>query len=217
MAQHLAQLLDDLKDRVFRLGASVLQVTEQAVESVLRADASLASQVVAEDDRIDEEEVRIEKKCIDLLALHAPTAGDLRVVTTLIKINSDLERVADCAVNIAQRVPPLAQASDPRLPADLRLLAGAVLEQLRRTIASVRLDDEQEATAVLAGDNRIDALYQQIVQDMLLRMESDGVKANLDLSHIMIAKNLERIGDHCTNIAEDVIFIHSGRIVRHQK
>ena len=115
MSRHLHDLLDDLKMRVARMSALVQHIVEQAIESVLAADAELARKTVESDRRIDDEEVKVEQAAIDLLALHQPAAGDLRLITTVIKINSDLERIADCAVNVAQRVLPLtAHGADGR-------------------------------------------------------------------------------------------------------
>src|SRR4051812_7518977 len=134
MSRHLVDLLDDLKTRVARMSALVQHIVEQAIESVLAADAQLARKTVESDRRIDDEEVKVEQAAIDLLALHQPAAGDLRLITTVIKINSDLERIADCAVNVAQRVLPLSGHGraegghrvrhEP--PADLRLMCTSV-------------------------------------------------------------------------------------------
>ena len=215
MSVHLHQLLDELKDRVARMSTLVYQLVETSVDSLLQADARLAQDAISQDDRIDAEEVAVEKSCIDLLALQQPAAGDLRLVTTIIKVNSDFERIADCAVNVAQRVLPLARQESYDPPTDLRLMSNSVLATLRDTIKAFNLQDEMLARQVLRSDDVVDALYHQIVQDMLNMMESDGQKANTDLGNIMIAKNLERIADHCTNIAEDVIYVHTGRIIRH--
>ncbi len=195
--------------------ALVLQVVEQSCEAVFTADAKLAQETIALDQRIDDEEVRVEKSAIDVLALQQPAAVDLRTVTTIIKVNADFERIADCAVNVAQRVLPLSQIPDYRPPSDLRLMANTVLAILRDTIKAFNLRDEALARHVLKSDDVVDALYHQIVQDMICLMETDGQKATSDLGNIMIAKNLERIADHCTNIAEDVVYIHTGRIIRH--
>jgi phosphate transport system protein len=137
------------------------------------------------------------------------------MITTIIKANSDFERIADCAVNIAQRVLPLSRHEGYEVPADLKLMANSVIGTLRDTIKAFNLSDEAVARHVLRGDDVVDALYHQIVQDTLTQMESARHDADVDLANIMIAKNLERIGDHCTNIAEDVIFVRLGRIVRH--
>ena len=216
MSRHLSELLDDLKGRVARMGAMVQQVVEQAVESVLSADPRLAQRTIDGGVKIDEEDVRVERAAIDLLALHQPAAGDLRLVTTVIKVNGELERIADCAVNVAQRVPPLSGPGRPfEPPLDLKMMGNRVIATLRDTLKAFNQADADLARHVLRGDDVIDALYHQVVQDMLAQVEADGHKAATQLAYIMIAKNLERIADHCTNIAEDVIYVHTGRIVRH--
>lgn len=215
MSHHLNDLLDNLRAQIARMSTLVLQVVEQACDAVFTGDAELARQTIGLDERVDEEEVRVEKSAIDLLALQQPAAIDLRTVTTTIKVNADFERIADCAVNIAQRALPLSRLSDYSPPKDLKLMANTVLATLRDTIKAFNLRDEALARHVLKSDDVVDALYHQIVQDMITMMEADGQKANLDLGNIMIAKNLERIADHCTNIAEDVVYIHTGRIIRH--
>jgi phosphate transport system protein len=214
MAHHLIDRLDELRDRVARLTALVQQAAEMSVQCVLNADSSLAQKVLELDGRIDEEEVNIEKQAIDLLALYQPAASDLRLITIIIKANSDFERIADCAVNASQRVAPLVRGGY-HAPADLRMMTNSVLATLRDTIKAFNLSDESLARHVLRGDDVVDALYHQIVQDMLSRLEAGGGDANVELSNIMIAKNFERMADHCTNIAEDVIYAHTGRIIRH--
>ncbi len=213
MAHHFIDRLDELKARIARMTALVQQAVETAVQSVISADDSLAQQVFQIDGRIDEQEVEIEKEAIDLLALYQPAAGDLRLIAIIIKANSDFERIADCAVNISQRVRSLVHGGY-EAPPDLRLMANNVLIALRNTTQSFNLSDETLARQVLRGDDVIDALYHQVVRDMLQRLEA-GSDANTELTNVMIAKNLERIGDHCTNIAEDVIYAHTGRIIRH--
>jgi phosphate transport system protein len=214
MPHHLDDLLTDLKDRMARMTALVQQAAEMAVESVLSADAGLAREVHELDRRIDDEEVLIERRAIDLLALYHPAAGDLRLVTVIIKANGDFERIADCAVNVAQRVLPLV-GNDYHAPPDLRLMANGVLKTLRETIRAFNLRDEQLARQVLRGDDAVDALYHQIVSDMLGRLGTTGGNPAVELSNVMIAKNLERMADHCTNVAEDVIYAHTGQIIRH--
>jgi phosphate transport system protein len=215
MSRHLSELLDDLKGRVARMSAMVQALVEQSVEAVYTVDPKLAQQAILMDEKIDEEEVRVEKAAIDLLALHQPAAGDLRLITTIIKVNSDLERIADCAVNAAQRVVPLAREGSYEPPRDLKLIGNSVVSILRDAIRAFNLNDAELARHVLRNDDVVDALYHQIVQDQLSELEQDGHGASTELSNIMIAKNLERIADHCTNIAEDVIYVHTGRIVRH--
>jgi phosphate transport system protein len=213
MTPHLNDRLDTLKDRMARLTALVQQSAELAVQSVLTADPVVAQRVFDMDVRIDEEEVQIEQQAIDLLASQ-PATSELRTITIIIKANSDFERIADCAVNVSQRVLPLVRGSY-HAPADLRHMCNSVLTTLRDTIKAFNLADESMARQVLRGDDVIDALYHQIAKDMLSRLETAGGDANLELSTIMIAKNMERIADHCTNVAEDVIYAQTGRIIRH--
>jgi phosphate transport system protein len=215
MAQRFLELLEDLKSRLARMAAMVQLAVEQSVEAVLTLDPKLARSVIDSDQRVDDDEVRIERKAIDLLALHSPAASDLRLITGILKANNDYERMADCAVNIAQRVGPLSQMGKFDLPPDLRLLASSVLSGLRDTIKAFNLADENLARQVVRNDDVVDAVYHQIVQDMVLTMERNQHKVDIDLSIIMISKNLERIADHCVNVAEDVIYVRSGQIIRH--
>lgn len=216
MAHHFDEMLDQVRDKVARMTAGVQLEVEQAVEAVLHSDIKLAREVIDGDRRIDEEEVQIEKSAINLLALFQPAASDLRLITTIIKVNGDFERIADCAVNIAQRVPTLARNGSYAVPADLRTMGNTVINTLRDTIHAFNLPDPELAGQVLRSDDVVDALYHQIVQDMVGMMEANSQQAGLDLSNIMIAKNLERIADHCTNIAENVVYVASGRIIRHR-
>jgi phosphate transport system protein len=215
MSQQFVDHLENLRSRVARMTALVQQAVEQAAEAVSGVDARLARAIIEGDGRIDDEEVKIEKAAIDLLALYQPAAGDLRMITTIIKVDSDFERIADCAVNIAQHVQSLATVRSYEPPRDLTLLGHSVVQTLRDAIKAFNLLDESLALQVLRGDDVVDALYHQIVQDLIGMIEANANHAKNDLSNIMIAKNMERIGDHCTNIGEAVIYVSRGKIVRH--
>jgi phosphate transport system protein len=216
MSRSFIEHLNELKDKVARMSVLVQAAVEQAVEAVQRCDVSLAKSMISSDQRIDDDEVKIEQAAISLLALHQPTAVDLRLITTIIKVNGELERIADCAVNVAQRVIMIAQmGAGYELPPDLRLMGNSVVTMLRDTVKAFNQCDETTARQVLRSDDIVDALYGQIVQEVLGQLESDRTRAQTDLANIMIAKNLERLADHCTNIAEDVIYVCSGRIIRH--
>lgn len=214
MAIKFTDLLESLRGRVARMTALVQQIVDQSVESIVNLDVSLANETVKFDNRIDEEEVFVEKQAIDLLARYQPAASDLRLITTIIKVNGDFERIADCAVNIAQRVPLLASMGDYLVSTDLRLMANTAVATLRDTVNAFNLSDLSLAEQVLKADDVLDALYHQIITESLTSLEHDH-RANRDLSTIMVAKNIERIGDHCTNIAEDIVYVQSGRIIRH--
>ncbi|MFT3786486.1 MAG: phosphate signaling complex protein PhoU [Tepidisphaeraceae bacterium] len=216
MPSHFNQLLEALRGRVARMTANVQQVVEMATEAVFNQDVSVADRAIAADGRIDSEEVEIEKMAIELLAQHQPFAVDLRFVTSVIKVNSDFERIADCAVNAAQRVPVLARRREQRLPDALLLLCNAVTKSLRDTVNAFNLSDVGLADRVRSSDSAVDAYYATIVQGVISDLErKTDDDPNRDLALVMIAKNYERIGDHCTNIAEDIVYISSGQIVRH--
>ena len=214
MAIKFTDLLESLRGRVARMTALVQQIVDQSVEAIVNLDVNLANETVKFDNRIDEEEVFVEKQAIDLLARYQPAASDLRLITTIIKVNGDFERIADCAVNIAQRVPLLASMGDYLVSTDLRLMANTAVATLRDTVNAFNLSDLALAEQVLKADDVLDALYHQIITESLTSLEHDH-RANRDLSTIMVAKNIERIGDHCTNIAEDIVYVQSGRIIRH--
>ena len=223
MSATLHNQLDALKQRFARMAARVMQSAERSVEAVFEGDAPLVEKVRKADLQIDAEEVAVERAAIDLLALHQPQAVDLRTITTIIKANSDFERIGDCAVNVANAARPLIEArdagDDPHLPGELRDLSEAVLAQLAATIRAFNITDAAAAQDVLRGEERVDAIYASVLQTIHGRLPIDarrsGSQVGLDIAEMMIAKNLERMGDHCTNIAEDVIYIATGRIIRH--
>ncbi|MGF1634741.1 MAG: phosphate signaling complex protein PhoU [Phycisphaerae bacterium] len=217
MPAHFNEQLEQLRGEVARVASKVQEVLEFACDVAMQADAHLVPEVKALDRLIDADEVRIEGAAIDLIALHQPAASDLRLLMTVIKVNSDLERIADCSKNIAGRSKVLARSDGSRPPRDLRILADSVTELLRDVIKAYNLSDTGLAAKVVASDEVIDALYQQIVAETTLQMESGKLAAARGLAYVMIAKNLERIGDHCTNIAEDVLYVSSGAIRRHQR
>lgn len=216
MAQHFAQLLDDLRSRVARMTSNVQRVVELATESLVNRDIATAQKAIEADKTVDADEVLVEKQAINLLALYQPAAADLRFITSVIKVNADFERVADCAVNVAQRIPALARQRTIALPSDLIAMANGMVDTLRMTINAFNLSNVEMAKDVIRSDNNTDAYYHQIVQDMLHHLSDTNIRdPDRDLAIIMTAKNYERIGDHCTNIAEDILYISSGQIIRH--
>lgn len=217
----MQEMIESLRTDAARMAGLVQQSVNDAVEAVVRGDLALARSVVAADERIDAAEVLIEKKAIDLLSLQRPAASEFRLVLTMIKANNELERVADCATNVAERVAPLLadfETSEEAysVPSDLRELGHSVVEITRETVRVFNFADVEGARRIMACDDRVDALYAGIVQQSLTDMRDESGHINRDLAHVMIAKNLERIGDHCTNIAEDIVYVKSGRIVRHR-
>jgi phosphate transport system protein len=215
MATHFAQLVDQLRARLSRMMANVQQVVEMATDSIFSQNVAQADQAISADRRVDTEEVEIERLAIELLAQHHPVAADLRFITSVIKVNSDCERIADCAVNACQRVPILSKSRDKKIPEALKLMCNEVVRALRDTVNALNLSDVALADRVRSSDSAIDAYYAMIVQSCLTGLEDRTDDPERNLALVMIAKNFERIGDHCTNIAEDIVYIATGRIVRH--
>ncbi len=216
MSHHFIDRLEQLRGQLARMSAMVQSSMENATQALLSVDGRLAQSVIEQDVRIDDEEVRIESTAIDLLALHQPAAVDLRRIATIIKANGDFERIADCAVNVSHRVIFLASLASYDLPPDLRVMGTSVVETLRQTIQAFNQSDEGLARRVLNGDDVVDALCHQVFAEAITRLQSSLNEPAVNLANIMIAKNFERIADHCTNVAEDVVYVHTGRIIRHR-
>lgn len=214
MASNTSGLLDQLHQRCITMGGMVQGCVRFAVEALVSGNTQMAQDVFAGEEAIDQEEVEIEKLAINLLALHQPAASDLRMVFAIVKINSDLERIADCAVNVAQQAETLA-ANNGIVPRDLRDMARATLKQVEETVRCYSAKDEVLAEQICHEDDAIDALYTQVFQDTRATMMQNSQNVPAGLAIVIGAKNLERMGDHCTNIAENVLYRMRGTIVRH--
>ena len=214
MSAHFAELLEQLHRRCLGMGAMVQATVRMALDAMQSRNAQASQAVFESEQHIDAEEVEIERQAINLLALHQPAASDLRTLFAIVKINGDLERIADCAVNIAQQVPPFVH-SGVDAPRDLRVMADSLSKQLDDTMRALANKDTTLAEQVTRSDDLIDALYNQVLQDLQAAMiaQPTGIPGYLAL--ILIARNLERMGDHCTNISEDILYRMRGRIVRH--
>jgi len=216
MSAHFVSLLDELRRRSLRMASAVEDMLDEACEAALRTDHALAQRVIARDAEIDAEEVEVESEVIRLITLLQPMASDMRLLCTVLKVNSDLERIADCAVNIAERARHLDTRSGAHQNSDLRHIAAIVRRVLRNAVQVYSAEDAQAARQVLGEDDAIDAFYGQFIRKLAAdaARSPEWMAAHLDI--LSIAKNLERVADHATNIAEDVIFLRTGQIVRHQ-
>jgi phosphate transport system protein len=216
MTVHFVNLLGDLRRRSLRMASQVEDLLEESAEVVFQADEALARRIVARDEEIDGEEVGVESEVIRLLALYQPVGRDLRLLATILKVNSDLERIADCVVNIAERARHLEIQELASQNEDLKQLFPLTRRALRDAIQAYSAEDADVARRVIHEDAAIDALYGQIVRQVVVHAPSavPPMAAVLDL--LSVAKNLERIADHATNIAEDVVFLSTGQIIRHR-
>ncbi|MBI5864482.1 MAG: phosphate signaling complex protein PhoU [Planctomycetes bacterium] len=216
MTAHFVNLLDDLRRRSLRMASEVEDMLEESAEVVFSGDKSLARRIVARDEEVDDEEVGIETDVIRLLALYQPVGRDLRLLATILKVNTDLERVADGVVNIAERAKHMEVQVPASECAELKQLFPLVRAALRNAVQSYATEDAEAARSVMREDAAIDALYGQIVRKAVSATPGPSLSIAALLDLLSVAKNLERIADHATNIAEDVIFLTSGAIVRHR-
>jgi phosphate transport system protein len=216
VSKHLEMEIENLKKRILALSATVEDNVYKAVQSLTERDSSIAEEIIKSDPGIDETEVVIEEECLKVLALHQPVAGDLRFIIAILKINNDLERMGDLAVNIAERAMFLATREKPDIPLDLPLMAEKTKAMMKKSLDSLMKQDARLAYEVLETDDEIDAMN----RDMYVRIQ-DAIRRKPEqlesLIHLLsCSRHLERIADHATNIAEDVIYMIDGAIVRHR-
>jgi len=216
MSAHLSREIENLKKGILTLGAMAEAAVREAASAIEETETSRGPNVIANDIRLDEMEVRIEEDCFKTLALHQPVASDLRFIIATLKINNDLERVGDLAVNIAEHAAFL--AAQPRLDIrfDLDAMARKTRAMLEKSLDSLVNRNAQQARHVLAGDDEIDEMNRQMC--LIVREASRTHPNQTDsLIHLLSAsQHLERIADHATNIAEEVIYMIEGVIVRHK-
>lgn len=216
MSQHFLREIEHLKKRLLVVGAKVEESIAKAIAAVVKRDAKLALEVVQGDEEIDQMEVDVEEDCLKILALHQPVAIDLRLVVAVLKINNDLERMADHAVNIARRAEYLATYSAVELPADLELMLHKTQTMVRQSLDALVNQDTTLARKVCRDDEEVDQLNRQmhtLIQD---RIRADPERVEQLIHQLSVSRQLERIADLATNVAEDVIYTVEGEIIRHQ-
>jgi phosphate transport system protein len=215
MPLHLQREIEELKKEILYLGAIVEENVRRAVKSIEERDPLLAQQVIQIDNEIDKREVKIEEDCLKILALHQPVAIDLRFIVAVLKLNTDLERIGDLAVNIAERSLYLANTERTSVTFDYRPMTAKTKEMLRKSLDSFVNMNPDLAREVCADDDPVDAMEQQIIKQVELAMRQHPDQVDRLLHYMFVAKHLERIADHATNISEDVIYTVKGEIVRH--
>jgi len=209
------QGLDDLKERLLRMGGLAEQAIERSVEAYTTRDAKYCQMVLTRESEINQSEREIDELALDLLAMQQPMAIDLRFILAVVKINADLERVGDQAVNITQRVLDLISEPQVELPVDIPRMAASVSAMVQRALESFLDGKAEVAEAVLQMDNVVDRMKDEAFVVLVQRMINEPHTTRAALNVLLIARNLERIADHATNIAEDVIFWVRGADVRH--
>lgn len=215
MSVHLERELGLLKRRTLEMCARAERAVQDAVSALATRDVALAERLIAEDDVLDRYELDVEEECLKLLALHQPVATDLRFIVAVMRLNDDLERIGDLAVHIAERVLAICREPPAKDPIDFRPLAGLTLTMLRRSIDALVGLDAVIAREVIASDDAVDAANRTVVEQVKARIRSNPAALDAELHLMAIARHFERIADHAVNIAEDVIYLLEGRIVRH--
>ncbi|MCX7770821.1 MAG: phosphate signaling complex protein PhoU [Proteobacteria bacterium] len=209
--------LKELKEKLLYEGSLVERAIRDAIKSLLERDSELAEKVINDDDIVNAKEVEIDEFCLKLLALRQPAARDLRFITTAIKINYDLERIGDMAVNVCERVLELNQEPQLKPYIDLPKMAETVQMMVKESLDAFVKEDVELAWKVTRDDEVVDHLHDQIFRELLTYMMQDFKTVSRATRLLFISKYLERIADHAVNIAELVIFMVEGKIVRHLK
>lgn len=214
--KHLLRDLEDLKRELLTMGSLVEESIDKAISAFLNRNRILAEEVKNGDRELDRREVQIEEACLKILALHQPVAADLRFIIAVMKVNNDLERMGDTAVNIAERAAYLAEHEPVRGPLDFPRMTELVQEMVRESLNALINLDTAKARWVGAHDDEVDTINRQMFVIIQRIMMEDPACVERAVHTLSISRHLERIADLATNIAEDVIFMVDGEIVRHR-
>jgi phosphate transport system protein len=212
---HFEDALQALKNRLLAMGALVEDRVHRAVRSLIDRRMEEADEVIASDQEVNELHIELDDRCLKLLATQTPLASDLRLITSAMKINSDLERIGDQAVNIAENVVKILPHPPLKPLIDIPRMAEIAEKMTRDALDSFVRKDPVLARDVLRRDDEVDQLKDQVFRELLTYMMADPGTIQRALSLILISRNIERIADHATNIAEDVIFLVEAKDVRH--
>ena len=216
MSMHLQQEIEHLKNKLLTLVATAKGAVEKAVKSVEQRDPVLAQAVVDGDFEIDRTEVDLEEDCLKILALYQPVATNLRVIVSVMKMNNDIERIGDLAVNIAERTLFLCGNAPVEAPSDLAEMTTKALAMLTRSLDALVKMDTKCAREVRASDDEVDAINRKLFQEFAAAVRRNPDHVESLLCYLSVGRHLERIADYATNIAEDVIYLMEGEIVRHK-
>ena len=216
MTKHFDRDLASLSDKTSALGNLVVNASDKSIVMLQNFDLILANEILDAERQINEMEVEIEEECLKLLALHQPVAADLRFLITVLKVNNDLERMGDQVVNIAERVKFIADKERVVVDLDFHKMGQISSNMVRKALHALFQQDAEEAREVLTMDDDLDVLHALSFTQLEKVMKEHPEWIVPAVSYITISSNLERIGDLATNIAEDIIFMEEGEVIRHQ-
>lgn len=216
MQRHFEEKIQHLKERLLYMGSLVERAIGLSIDGLKNRDDKMALEVILQiEPQINQMQIEIDDLALQMLALQQPMAVDLRMITSAIKINSDLERMGDQATNIAERVLSILTLSEQRLLVDIPQMAGMAQQMLKDALDAFVRQDADLAHEILVRDDEVDRCRDQIFGELIAHMIKNPQRVQLSLDMLLISRSLERIGDHATNIAEDIIYVIQGRDVRH--
>jgi phosphate transport system protein len=215
MERHFDEELNELKTRLLLMGGRAEAVVHKAIDALKRRDRALAEEIFKDDQAIDQLEIEIDERCIRLLALRQPVGQDLRFIISALKIVTDLERVGDHAVNIAQSAIKLSGEPELKPLIDIPRMAAIATRMLTEALDAFVRNDAAAARVILTEDDEVDHLKTQIFRELLSYMLEKPESITRALELILVSRNLERVGDLATNVAEEVVFIAEARVVKH--
>ena len=215
MERHFDEALKQLKEKLLRMSSLVEEAIGTSIKALIDRNAELAYKVIKSDDAVNMLEIEIDDLCLKLLALYQPTAGDLRFITSTMKINNDLERIGDLGVNIGQRTLDLLKVPPLRLRIDIPKMAAASQAMLKDSLNAFVNKDSKLAYEVCKRDDQVDSLNHEIFMELLKAKPEDQIHIERVIDLVLVAKNLERVADHSTNICEDIIYMVDGKIIKH--
>ncbi|RMH35246.1 MAG: phosphate transport system regulatory protein PhoU [Nitrospirae bacterium] len=215
MPRHFDEELDQLKRLILRMGGLVEEQIQQALKALVDRDDALARQVIENDRRVNTLDVEVDEACLELLALYQPAARDLRFITTAMKISTELERMSDLAENICERAIELNREPQLKPYIDIPLMADKALKMVWNALDAFVRGDSKLARSVLEADDTVDELTEQLFRELLSYMIEDPKTITRAIRLSFISKYIERIADHATNVAELVVYMVEGKIIRH--
>ena len=213
--RHLDDELNELRDRVLLLGGEAERALERAMYALMERDNTVAREVLAHDDEIDQLEVAVDRQCIDIIALRQPAARDLRFLISVTKMAPILERIADHACNIARAVIDLNLEPEFRRNVDLQRMAEHAVGMLRASLDAFTSNDAAAAREIIKRDTEINGLYNQLFRHLIELMVSEPATATRDARLLFVAKHIERIGDYATDICELTVYMAEAAIIKH--
>lgn len=216
MTKHLQHDLDRLKKEILAMGALVEESINRAIQALVGREPDLAREVSEGDDAIDAKELEVEDMCLKMLALHQPVAGDLRYIVAVLKVNNDLERMGDLAGNIAERALFLSTHPPLQIDLDFTRMVETVRRMVRQSLDALVTQDPLLARRVCAQDDEVDRFQRHMFDTLTSLMSRDPSTVERAVQVLSVSRHLERIADSATNVAEDIVFMVEGDVIRHQ-